>query len=216
MKPDLESFSEALMVVLDEERRYSAGVEEAEPAHLPLVDGGGGGAAMGRAGGLPQASLGHRWVFRMRSGSGPTGDEVAQLDEVTGLEGPVCLGKLRGEAVVLWKERDPAGLEVFLGVGGAEAAGDAAAGEGLDARVMTVTKGPDQVRHREFREAVRLLTQTSWEGVAGGRPEDARLVSSLHRGERHPPAREAPVAHRHQARSRRSRSGRIRARHGGH
>lgn len=36
---------------------------------------------------------------------------------------------------------------------------------------MTVAKGPDAIRHREFREAVRLLTQTPWDGwpVAGPR-----------------------------------------------
>lgn len=139
-RPDLESFSEALMVVLKEERRYGGGGDEPQPGPLPLV-GGGGERTPGRGVSLPHVGLDHRWVIRMRSGSGATGEEVAQLDTVIGADGPFCLGKLGGEAVVLRKERASAGLEEFLGGGGAEAAAEGLAQEALDARVMTVTTG---------------------------------------------------------------------------
>lgn len=105
------------MVVLEEERRYDGGGEEVEAGPLPLADGG-GRTPTGRRADLPAASLGHRWVVRLRSGSGPTGEEVGQLDEVLLTEGPFCVGRLCGESVVLRKERDGGGLEELLGGGG--------------------------------------------------------------------------------------------------
>ena len=66
----------------------------------------------------------------------------------------------------------------------------------FDARVMTIARGVDGIRHRPFREAVGMLTETPWDGWPIGGPRTALwCLKFISENDIHPRARHTRWRH---------------------